>query len=48
MIYFKVNAINSKSADKTVLIFFLGGCTYTEIAVFKKIAQQRGKYFNFI
>ena len=47
MIYFKVNAINSKSADKTVLIFILGGCTYTEIAVLKKIAQQKGYKFLF-
>jgi hypothetical protein len=47
VIYFKVNAINSKSADKTVLIFILGGCTYTEIAVLKKIAQQKGYKFLF-
>ena len=39
-----IQANVSHSSDKTVLIFFLGGCTYTEIAVLKKIAQQKGKH----
>jgi len=39
--------MNSKAADKRVLIFFLGGCTYTEIAVLKKLAQQKGYKFLF-
>lgn len=38
---------NSLVADKVVLIFFLGGCTYTEIAVLKKLAKQKGYTFIF-
>ncbi len=38
---------NSLSADKVALIFFLGGCTYTELAVLKKIAKQKGFTFIF-
>jgi hypothetical protein len=39
------NRFNTNS-DRTVLIFFLGGCTYTEIAVLKKLAMK--KNFNFL
>ena len=35
------------SADRTALIFFLGGCTYTEIAVLKKLAIKKNFKFLF-
>ncbi len=31
----------STSADRTVLIFFLGSCTYTKITVLKKLALKK-------
>lgn len=38
---------NTLSADKVVLIYFLGGCTYTEIATLKQLAKQKGYTFIF-
>lgn len=32
--------------EKTVLIFFLGGCTYAEIAILKKIAAQKSNFLK--
>ena len=42
-----IDRTSNSIADKTVLIFFLGGCTYTEIAVLKKLAKQKGKFKYF-
>lgn len=33
--------------DKTVLIVFLGGCTYTELSILKQLASQKGHKFIF-
>jgi hypothetical protein len=35
----------NSDADKTAFMFFLGGCTYTEIAILKKLALQKGKRY---
>lgn len=43
----RAHSNNNASSNKTVLIFFLGGCSYAEIAVLKKIAQQKGFKFLF-
>ncbi|KAF4611920.1 hypothetical protein D9613_004185 [Agrocybe pediades] len=37
---------SSREASSTTVVFFLGGCTYTEIAAIRWVARQnKGKYF---
>lgn len=35
---------NSPFGNQTVLIYFLGGCTYTELAILRKIADKKSKF----
>ncbi|RNA37684.1 vacuolar sorting-associated 33B [Brachionus plicatilis] len=38
---------NTQLQNRTVLIYFLGGCTYTELAILRKIANQKNYKFLF-
>lgn len=37
---------NTPLQNRTVLIYFLGGCTYTELAILRKIANQKSKFLS--
>jgi vacuolar protein sorting-associated protein 33B len=39
--------IEPKNSDKVVLIYFLGGCTFSELAVLRRFASQKGYHFIF-
>ncbi len=48
-ISFSLKAFNSGSgAEKTVLVYFLGGCSYTEIAALKLLGKQKGNWKSFM
>ncbi|CAF0708878.1 unnamed protein product [Brachionus calyciflorus] len=42
-----VRNVSNRPADRIVLVYFLGGCTYAEIGILKKIASQKNLRFLF-